>query len=225
MGCSFLETEDPSDCELTTTKTPTTTEEPGCCYGEGVKENERCGNMAGRDQCERSGTCEFRSGENADCTFTPTTTTEEVGCCYGDNTNSNAMCAEKEGREQCERSDKCEFRAGEDADCELPTTTSEPWLGAKVEVEVEQISEQPKPKKPKTAKGAAAESAVFGGDIASKGMNTEVSLTTVLMLAAAVFVMYQAYKWWSLRKLKNQLSAMRQTNEAPMNEAQYYQSA
>merc|ERR1712087_682454 len=70
MGCSFLVTDDPSDCELTTTSTPTTTEELGCCYGEGVKENEMCGNKVGRDQCERSGKCEF-----ADCEL-PTTTSE-----------------------------------------------------------------------------------------------------------------------------------------------------
>merc|ERR1719361_2331868 len=125
MGCSFLETDDPTDCELTTTKTPTTTEEPGCCYGDGVKENAMCATKEGRDQCERSGKCEFRSGKDADCTYTPTTTTQEIGCCYGDTKQSNAMCAEKDGRELCERSAKCEFRAGEDADCELPTTTTE----------------------------------------------------------------------------------------------------
>merc|ERR1719471_1010831 len=77
MGCDFLLTEDPSDCEMTTTETPTTTEEAGCCYGEGVKENEMCGNKVGRDQCERSGKCEFREGADADCEFVPTTTTSE----------------------------------------------------------------------------------------------------------------------------------------------------
>merc|ERR1711972_170551 len=75
MGCEFLVTDDPKDCEMTTTSTPTTTMEPGCCYGEGVKENEMCGDKVGRDQCERSGKCEFRSGEYADCEL-PTTTSE-----------------------------------------------------------------------------------------------------------------------------------------------------
>merc|ERR1719242_418122 len=82
QGCNWMETEDPEDCELTTTKTPTTTEEPGCCYGNGVKENEMCATKDGRDQCERSGKCEFRSGKDADCTYTPTTTTVDPGCCY-----------------------------------------------------------------------------------------------------------------------------------------------
>jgi len=221
MGCSFLETDDPSDCEMTTTKTPTTTEEPGCCYGDSARENAMCAQKIGRDQCERSDSCEFRSGEDADCTFVPTTTTVEPGCCYGDNEKSNEMCAGKVGRDECERSDKCEFRAGEYADCELPTTTSEPWMGAKPEVE--QAMEQPKPKKPKTAKGATAESAVFGGDIVGEGMNTEVSLTTMLMLVAAAFVLFQAYRWWSNRKLKNELDAMARAPET--HEAQYYQSA
>jgi len=138
------------------------------------------------------------------------------------------MCAEKDGRDQCERSDKCEFRAGEDADCELPTTTSEPWLGAKLEVEeveVEQMAEKPKPKKPKTAKGAAAESAVFGGDFVEQSMKSQVNLTTVLMLAAVAFVLWQAFRCLSTRKLKNQLSTMQQTNAPQTNDAPYYQSA
>merc|ERR1712013_633676 len=131
MGCSFLVTDDYSDYEMTTTSTPTTTTEVGCCYGEGVKENEMCGNKVGRAQCERNDACEFRSGADADCSYTETTDTIEPGCCYGDTAKTNEMCAEKETRDQCERSGKCEFRSGIDADCELPTTTSEPWLGAK----------------------------------------------------------------------------------------------
>merc|ERR1712129_310110 len=75
MGCSFLITEDPSDCEMTTTESPTTTTEVGCCYGEGVKENEMCGNKVGRALCERNDACEFRSGIDADCEL-PTTTSE-----------------------------------------------------------------------------------------------------------------------------------------------------
>jgi len=175
MGCSFLVTDDPKDCEMTTTSTPTTTEELGCCYGEGVKENEMCGNKVGRDQCERSGKCEFREGADADCEFVPTTTTEEVGCCYGDTAKTNAMCAEKVGRDQCERSGKCEFREGEYADCELPTTTSEPWLGAK------------------------DEAVLFAGEnsLVSEAMNTQVSLSTVLLLAVAALAVQQLYKWYS----------------------------
>merc|ERR1712129_645271 len=98
MGCSFLVTDDYSDCEMTTTSTPTTTE-VGCCYGEGVKENEMCANKVGRAQCERNDACEFRSGADADCSYTETTDTIEPGCCYGDTAKTNEMCAEKETRD------------------------------------------------------------------------------------------------------------------------------
>merc|ERR1712121_145199 len=100
--CYFEPLGDPKDCEMTTTSTPTTTEEQGCCYGEGVKENEMCSNKVGRDQCERSGKCEFRPGVDAICDPEFTPTTMEPGCCYGDTAKTNEMCAEKVGREQCE---------------------------------------------------------------------------------------------------------------------------
>merc|ERR1719204_1517425 len=175
MGCEFLVTYDPKDCEMTTTSTPTTTVEAGCCYGEGVKENEMCSNKVGRDQCERSGKCEFRSGADAVCDPVFTTTTMEPGCCYGDTAKTNEMCAEKVGREQCERSGKCEFKSGEYADCELPTTTSEPWLGAK------------------------DEAVLFAGEnsLVGEAMNTQVSLSTLLLLAVAALAAQQLYKWYS----------------------------
>merc|ERR1719208_622092 len=60
MGCSFMVTDDPDDCIMTTTSTPSTTSEVGCCYGEGVKENEMCGNKMSSDLCERNDKCEWR---------------------------------------------------------------------------------------------------------------------------------------------------------------------
>jgi len=180
MGCSFLVTDDYSDCEMTTTSTPTTTTEVGCCYGEGVKENEMCGNKVGRAQCERNDACEFRSGADADCSYTETTDTIEPGCCYGDTAKTNEMCAEKETRDQCERSGKCEFRSGIDADCELPTTTSEPWLGAKSEDEAVLF-----------ANGANSSSVV------SEAMNTQISLSTLLLLAVAAIAALQIYRCYA----------------------------
>jgi len=46
-----------------------------------VIKNEACALKIGREQCERAGDCEFRSGEDADCTYNPptsTTTTTET---------------------------------------------------------------------------------------------------------------------------------------------------
>merc|ERR1719320_1331393 len=128
QGCTFLVSDDPDDCDVTTTSTetpPTTTEELGCCYGEGVKENEMCGNKVGRDQCERSGQCEFRAGADADCTFVPTTTTEEVGCCYG----LESICGDRLDSKSCaRRPEDCEWRVGEVGPCTIvkDTTTAEP---------------------------------------------------------------------------------------------------
>merc|ERR1712129_426736 len=145
----------------------------GCCYGEGVKENEMCGNKVGRAQCERNDACEFREGADADCSFTETTDTIEPGCCYGDTAKTNEMCAEKETRDECERSGKCEFRSGDAADCELPTTTSEPWLGAKSEDEAVLF-----------ANGA-------NSGVVSEAMNTQISLSTLLLLAVAAIAALQ----------------------------------
>ena len=55
MGCEFMVSDDPDDCTMTTTSTPSTTETVGCCYGEGVKASEKRGNKVGRSQCERNG--------------------------------------------------------------------------------------------------------------------------------------------------------------------------
>merc|ERR1719361_1540071 len=81
-GCEWLITDDPDDCVITTTTTPTpdtTEEEPGCCYGDTAKTNAMCAEKEGREQCERSGKCEFRPDESddepADCSL-PTTTSE-----------------------------------------------------------------------------------------------------------------------------------------------------
>merc|ERR1719319_386334 len=204
MGCSFLETEDPSDCEMTTTKSPTTTSEVGCCYGEGVKENEMCCNKDGRDQCERGDSCEFRAGDDADCSYTPTTETEEPGCCYGDTSKTNEMCGEKIGRDQCERSGKCEFRSGEDADCELPTTTSEPWLGAKDEETV--------------LFAANGETSVL-----SEAMNSTVSLSTILLFAVVAMAALQLYKWWTAKASREGYTKL--ATSAPVQANATYQMA
>merc|ERR1719347_2285207 len=82
MGCSFLITDDPSDCEMTTTSTPTTTEEPGCCKADSKKREDMCLARDTREKCEKSASCvEWISGKDADCSF-EATTTEEPGCCY-----------------------------------------------------------------------------------------------------------------------------------------------
>jgi len=348
MGCAFLVTDDTSDCEMTTTETPTTTIAPGCCRGLSFRAQDKCFGVEDQTLCERK-SCEWVVTDDAsDCELTTTTEEPEPGCCMGDSKNANERCVLLATPMDCERSTRCNWNHGEDADCtwpetpepempgccfgnpdlafsarwmtacvnffaedaclkltngdgeprcqwqvtgdadydcELlwpttststlapgccrassykaqdkcvgltdqvgcerkdcewletddptdcamtttatPTTTSEPWMGAKPELEEAQQAQpaQPKPKMPKAAKGAAAESALFGGEIVGEGMNSEVSLTTVLLLAAAAFVVLQAYRWWSTRKLKNQLSHMQQTAPSDETQSQYYQGA
>ena len=77
MGCSFLVTDDVSDCV-----TPTTTQEQGCCKADSKKREDMCLARDKREKCEKSSSCiEWLSGPDADCSF-EATTTEEPGCCY-----------------------------------------------------------------------------------------------------------------------------------------------
>jgi len=87
----------------------------GCCYGadstcNGATEI-KCARMAARGIG-----CEWRSGDDADCTFVP-----DPGCCYSASGNSRCevddetTCAKKGIRSDCE------WRGGEDADCTPPT--------------------------------------------------------------------------------------------------------
>lgn len=87
----------------------------GCCYGADSTCNDateiKCARMAARGIG-----CEWRSGDDADCTFVP-----DPGCCYSASGNSRCevddetTCAKKGIRSDCE------WRGGEDADCTPPT--------------------------------------------------------------------------------------------------------
>merc|ERR1719230_792075 len=185
--CTFEPLGEYEDCETVWPTTTTTTEEVGCCYsGDSYKANDKYSRATDRARCEDMG-CEFLvTDDDTDCEMTTTstpTTTVEVGCCYGDTAKTNEMCGSKIGRDQCERSGKCEFREGPDADCELvttsePTTTSEPWLGAK------------------------DEAVLFGehGASLSEAMNTQVSLSTLLLVAVVAFAAQQLYTWWTVSR-------------------------
>merc|ERR1719309_343423 len=103
MGCTFLVTDDYSDCEMTTTTSTstTTTMEPGCCYGTNSKFNDMCGEKVGRAACERSSQCAFRAGADADCEIY-STTQEAKGCCNGDGYKSNGRCLKATDQARCE---------------------------------------------------------------------------------------------------------------------------
>merc|ERR1712212_831976 len=86
---------------------------------------------------------------------------------------------------------------GDDSDCELDTTTSEPWLGAKSESESMTQTHR------KRAKGANAQhqqqqAMLFGGagadSVVTQAMQTQVSLSSVLLFVLAMFALQQTYK-------------------------------
>jgi len=184
--CYFEPLGEYEDCETVWPTTTTTTEEVGCCHGDSYKANDKCARATDRARCEDMGCTFLKTDDPTDCEMTTTsspTTTEELGCCYGEGVKENEMCGNKIGREQCERSGKCEFREGADADCEfVPTTTteqwttSEPWLGAK------------------------DEAVLFAGEnssVVSEAMNTQISLSTIVLLAVVALTAQQLYKWWA----------------------------
>merc|ERR1719320_1324241 len=196
--CVFEPLTEGYDCSQLWPTTTTTTTEPGCCYGDSAASNEMCAAFdEDPDKCDMRSQCVFRSGADADCTFTPTTTTEEVGCCKGVTRKSADMCFEKVGREQCHRSGKCEFIVtDDDEDCKYDTTTSEPWLNAKAEAKHAAHAAKGK----KRAKGAAhaQQAMMFGGaegeSAVEQAMQYQVSLSTLLLFVVAALALHQAYK-------------------------------
>jgi len=84
-GCEWMVTDDAADCELTTTESPTTTEEIGCCKGDSFKSNAKCNMKLTSDKCDRSSSCHWiaRGVLEDDCAFGTTEVPEEPGCCYG----------------------------------------------------------------------------------------------------------------------------------------------
>merc|ERR1719385_643584 len=133
-GCEFVVTDDFSECDITTTETPTTTVTPGCCKGTSRTSNDACNAIENPDQCDRRSSCTFIAFGliDEDCVFPPTEPPAEPGCCYnGDSYKANEKCAKATTRDRCENMG-CEFLVTDDpTDCEVtttetPTTTQTP---------------------------------------------------------------------------------------------------
>merc|ERR1712087_160596 len=135
MGCEFLETEDPSDCDMTTTTpAPTTSTTPsptvgGCC-GSNVSQRkfDMCNAKDAQNECERSAECFWVIGDDAQCdppvftTVTPSTV--PPGCCRGSSYKAQDKCFGLADENACVRK-SCEWVVTNDFDdCEITTTTS-----------------------------------------------------------------------------------------------------
>merc|ERR1719385_216489 len=86
QGCTFLVTENPEDCDVTTTDTPTTTATPGCCQGDSLKSQDKCNAIEDKDQCNARSSCQFIDFGTLeeDCKWeVHTDPPSEPGCCYG----------------------------------------------------------------------------------------------------------------------------------------------
>jgi len=181
---------------IPSTPTPTEAPKPGCCHGDltSYKANDKCVGLEDQMSCERKSCNWLITEDPEDCVVTTTTTTPrttEIGCCAGTTAMNTAMCNEKIGQEQCERSGKCEFRVLEE-DCSWPTTTETPWLGAKAQ------GNAMAQKRGGKSNNRRQESMLFGGDSAvAQTMSTQVSLSTVLLIVAAAFAVYQLYRWYA----------------------------
>merc|ERR1719373_567686 len=141
------------DLEVDCVLPPTTTEEPGCCYGNpdtaysgmwmesctGFYTERECLKLTDEDGAYR---CHWEDqGENYDCSqlwptttstsstssTSTTTTTAEVGCCMGDSMKSQDKCSKATDRDRCEDMG-CEFIVTDDPrrDCVFTTSTEEP---------------------------------------------------------------------------------------------------
>merc|ERR1719148_145927 len=148
-GCSWIVTDEPSDCELTTTSSLTTTGEAGCCKGESVPSNVKCNALSasGGDKCDARSSCHWiKDGvlADGDCDFGTTEAPEEPGCCFGNPSAAyskrwmDACTAYYTERECLMLSDdggvaRCAWQPmGEYEDCTQvwPTTTSTPTEAA-----------------------------------------------------------------------------------------------
>merc|ERR1719249_305627 len=141
MGCRFLETDDPSDCEMTTTDSPTTTATPGCCKGDSLTSKDKCNAIEDKDKCNARSMCEFIDFGilEIDCNWeVHTDPPSEPGCCYGNPDIAYSKrwmesCKEFGTEQEClmltngDGEPRCTFEPlGEYEDCETvwPTTTT-----------------------------------------------------------------------------------------------------
>merc|ERR1711994_122130 len=94
---------------------------------------------------------------------------------------------------QCERSGKCEFIVtDDDEECQYDTTTSSPWLNAKSET-----NSYSSRRSSSSRRGRNNNQMLFGGadgeSVVANAMQTQVSLSTVLLFVLAAFALHQAY--------------------------------
>merc|ERR1719249_151861 len=188
-ACEWIETDDPSEC------TDDDSEEDydaGCCAGDSERASKRCNPKDSQTACDRMSSCHWiLTDDSADCDWYGQMDAMETasGCCYATNVQSLAfradLCQQYWNEDECMVSydangrNNCQWRpTDDDVDCDGLMTF------------VAAVSRQGY--EPKTLSGA--DSAMINGAV--NALNGEVSLMTVLMLFAAMFIMYRLYSCW-----------------------------
>merc|ERR1719295_1400616 len=164
----------------------------GCCAGDSERASKKCNTKESESACDRISSCHWiLTDDSADCDWYGQMDAMETasGCCYATNINSLAfradLCQQYWNEDECMVSydangrNNCQWRpTDDDADCDGLMTF------------VAAVSRQGF--EPKTLFGA--DSAMINGAV--NALNGEVSLMTVLMLFAAMFIMYRLYSCW-----------------------------
>jgi len=191
-NCLWMVTDDPSDCVLTTTATPTTTEEMGCCSGSNERMNLMCIEKSSSTACLRMSHCEWNIGVE-DCTWKETTTaspmatdslttsqstkTTDFATSAGSKTTTTETTTDE--NEVAESTTGAEWTTESEWTTAMETSTDAPWMGAK------------------HRHGRRGGSVLYDqvqGSVVHRSQDYAISLTSVLLLTLAAFSAYGVYQ-------------------------------
>merc|ERR1719295_928264 len=140
-NCEFIVTDDPSECELTTTTAPPspTYSVEGCCTGYSARTFSFCNEFESGAECESAGVCSWIEGDDPEeCSppteppsFTepPAPTYGGSGCCTGNSPRTWSFCSSVENEAMCVEAAECTWIATEDPysdECQPPTKDPTP---------------------------------------------------------------------------------------------------
>merc|ERR1712083_1133767 len=188
--CEWAVAPDGYDCE---NFWPTTTEESGCCASDSEQAYERCSGSMGKWECNAMSSCHWVQGDDADCTWVPPTDPPPgPGCCTicaSQDVNGPWLetCTNYWNEEDCmtpidgDGVNRCSWTpTAEDVDCTILWPTEGPadswWTTAE----------------------PARQNLLFGLESLSVGgvdMDSQVSLSTVVLMVLALFAMYKVYQY------------------------------
>jgi len=194
--CTWSEAPDGYDCE---NFWPSTTEESGCCASDSEQAYDRCIGSSSKWECNAMSSCHWIQGDDADCTWVPPTEPPPgPGCCTicaSQDVNGPWLetCTNYWNEQDCLTPvdgygvNRCSWTpTAEDVDCTILWPTEGPadswWTTAE----------------------PAQQNVLFGSEsMMGQAVNSQVSLSTVLLLLIAAIVLFKVYRWWHSRNSDN----------------------